>query len=86
MRPMSGHRDVAEQEAADDRGRPLELVDRHTDTGHHVGQRQHDDVGVRGGERDGDRRHPQEQARGARDRRGVGRGRAHGAVMSFVVP
>ena len=45
------HRDVAEQEAADDRGRALELVDRHPDAGHHVGEREHHDVGVGGGER-----------------------------------
>ena len=80
------HRDVAEQEAADDRGGPLQLVDRHPDAGHHVGQRQHDDVRVGGGERDGDGRHRQEQPRRARHRAGAGRGLAHGAVISFSVP
>ncbi len=48
------HRDVPEQEAGDDRRGPLELVDRDADRGHHVRQRQHDDVGVGGGEGDGD--------------------------------
>ena len=49
------HRDVAEQEARDDRGRPLQRLDAQPDPGHHVGQRQHDDVGVGRGERDRDR-------------------------------
>ena len=61
------HRDVPEQEAGDDRGGPLELVDRDAGAGHHVGQREHDDVGVRGRERHGDRRETEQQPR----RRGV---------------
>ena len=48
------HRDVAEQEARDDRCRPLEGVDAHPDTAHHVGQGEDDDIGVGGGEGDGD--------------------------------
>jgi hypothetical protein len=79
------HRDVAEQEPADDRRCALELVDRHPDPGHHVGQREHHDVRVGGGERDGDRRHGEEHPRGAGHLRHSGRG-AHGAVMSFSVP
>ena len=79
------HRDVAEQEAADDRCRALELVDRHADAGHHVGQGEHDDVGVGRRERHGDGCHGEEQPRAARDHC-LARGGAHGAVMSFSVP
>ncbi len=66
------HRDVPEQEARDDRGRPLEGVDRHADPGHHVGQREDDDVGVGG--REGDRERG-ERHQGARA--------AHGALIDF---
>ena len=45
--------DVAEEEAGDDRRRPLEGVDADADTGHHVGQREDDDIGVGGRERHG---------------------------------
>jgi hypothetical protein len=48
------HGDVAEQEARDDRGGPLQRVDADADPGHHVGQGEHDDVGVGSGEGDGD--------------------------------
>ena len=78
------HRDVAQQEAADDRRGPLELVDRHPDAGHHVRQRQDHDVGVGGGEGDGDRRHREEQPRGARDLRLLTH--AHGAAISCSMP
>ncbi|GMA21128.1 hypothetical protein MM440_01495 [Arsenicicoccus piscis] len=43
--------DVAEQESRDDRRGPLQLVDPETDAGHHVRQREDDDVGV--GRREG---------------------------------
>ena len=55
------HGDVAEQEAGHDRRGPLELVDRDADAGHHVGQREHHDVGVGGRERDGDRGEAEQQ-------------------------
>ena len=62
IRPMSGqHRDVAEQEAGDDRRGPLELVDRDADRRHHVGQREHHDIGVDRGERDGGGAEAEEQ-------------------------
>ena len=65
------HRDVAEEEAGDDRCRPLEGVDADADSGHHVGQREDDDVGVGGRERDGrGRRREQRQAVRAGSRRG----------------
>ena len=41
---------VAEQEAADDRGRRLELIDADADVGHDRGQREHDDVRVHRGD------------------------------------
>lgn len=49
------HGDVAEEEARDDRGRALERVDAEADAGHHVGEGEHDDIGVGGGERHRDR-------------------------------
>ena len=71
------HRDVAEEEARDDRRRPLEGVDADADTGHHVGQREDDDVGVGGRERDGrGRSREQREAVRAGGRRG-----AHGRVV-----
>jgi len=57
------HRDVPQQEAGDDRGRALELVDGDADAAHHVGQREHDDVGVGRGERHSHRGEGQQQAR-----------------------
>ena len=60
------HRDVAEQEPGDDRGRPLELVDGEPDPGHHVRQGQDDDVGVGGREADGDRGERQQRPGPAR--------------------
>jgi hypothetical protein len=44
------HRHIAEEEAGDDRGRLLERVDPDADTGHHVGQGDHDDIRVRRGQ------------------------------------
>ena len=58
------HRDVAEEEAGDDRGRPLEGVDAHADAAHHVGEGEDDDVGVGGGEGDGDRGRREQRPRG----------------------
>ena len=58
------HRDVAEEEARDDRCRPLEGIDAHADAAHHVGEGQDDDVGVRRGEGDGDRGRREERPRG----------------------
>ena len=58
------HRDVPEQEAAHDRGRPLELVDAQPDRAHHVRQREHHHVGVGRGERDRDGRQGQQQPGG----------------------
>ena len=58
------HRDVAEQEAGDDRGRPLQRVDADADPAHHVGEGEHDDVGVGGGEGDGDRGRREQRPRG----------------------
>ena len=68
------HRDVPEQEAADDRCGSLELVDAEADRAHHVGQGEHDDVGVRGREGNGNRCQAEQQPRrparpGARPRR-----------------
>ena len=63
------HRDVPEQEAGDDRRRPLELVERDAGRGHHLGQGQHDDVGVGGGEGHRDRSQA-EQPAGPGRRRG----------------
>jgi hypothetical protein len=54
--------DVAEQERGDDRGRALELVHADADAGHHVRQRQHDDIGVRGGQEHRQRGHAQSRA------------------------
>ena len=53
---------------------------------HHVGQREHDDVGVRRREPDRDRGQPEQEPAAPVDRlpRGVGRG--HGFVMSLRVP
>jgi hypothetical protein len=45
---------VAEQEAADDRRGPLQLVQAHSDPGQDVGQREDDDVGVGGGDENGE--------------------------------
>ena len=66
-RAVGGHRD-----------RPLELVDRDADRRHHVRQREHDDVGVDRGERDGGGAEAEQQAGPpVQDR-------AHqGAVISF---
>ena len=60
------HRDVAEQEAGDDRRRPLQLVDGDADAAHHVGQREHDDVGVGRREGHGDRGQAEQQPRAPR--------------------
>ncbi len=48
--------DIAEQEAAHDRGRGLELVDTDADVGHDRGQREHDHVRVDRGDEHGGRR------------------------------
>jgi hypothetical protein len=48
------HRDVTEEEAAHDRGGTLQLVDVEPDRAHHVGEGEHDDVGVGGRECHGD--------------------------------
>ena len=58
------HGDVAEQEAGDDRGRPLQCVDADPDPAHHVGEGEHHDVGVGGGEGDGDRGRREQRPRG----------------------
>ena len=71
------HRDVAEQEAGDDRRGALELLGGVAHRAEHVGQRQDDDVGVRGGERDRDGGQGQQPPR---------RDLAHGSEMSFSVP
>jgi hypothetical protein len=70
------HRDVPEQEARHDRGGALELVDGDAGAGHHVRQREDDDVGV--GRREGNGHRGQ----GEQEPRRV----AHGAVMSSSVP
>ena len=57
----------------------LELVDRDAGAAHHVGQREHDDVGVGGREGDRDGRQAEQQPRGCH-RAG------HGAVICFSVP
>ena len=58
------HRDVAQEEARDDRRRPLQGVDADADPAHHVGEGEHDDVGVGGGEGDGDRGRREQRPRG----------------------
>ena len=64
-------RDVAEEEGADERGAALQLVDAQPDAGHHLGQHEDDDVGVRRREQDGDRGDDERtQRRGVRRRRG----------------
>ena len=70
------HGDVAEQEAGHDRRGPLELVEVEPDRGHHVGQRQHDDVGVGGREHDRDRREPEQDP---------GRGLPHRPYGTLIV-
>jgi hypothetical protein len=72
------HRDVPEQEARDDRRRALQLLRGVADRAEHVGQREDDDVGVRGGERDRDSGECQQPPRRTRA--------AHGSEMSFSVP
>ena len=70
-------RGVAEQEAADDRRRALQLVQADADAGEDVGQRENDDVGVGRREQDGEGREDDDgQAgplAGLRDGRGVSR-------------
>ncbi len=73
------HGDVAEEEPGDDGGRALELIGADPDRAHHVGQRQHHDVGVDRGERDRDRAEDQQRPRSAVDHGGR---RAHGAEIS----
>ena len=70
------HGDVAEQEARDDGGGPLQGLDPQPHPGHHVGQGEHDDVGVSGGEGDRDRGGAEQRprARGSQPGRRSGRG------------
>jgi hypothetical protein len=63
---------VAEQEAADDRRGPLQLVEGHADPGQDVGQRQDDDVRV--GRRDQDGQGGEDDDRQARHGGPGGRG------------
>ena len=77
IRPIKReYRDVAEQEARDDRGGPLQLIRRQAYPSHHVGQRQYDDVSVGRRERDRDRRQGQ-------PRPGTG---GHGFVITTCSP
>ena len=79
---------VAEQEAADDRRRPLELVEPDADPGEDVGQRQDDDVGV--GRRDEDGEGREDDDRQPRPVAGAGRRPpaqpVGGAVISTSAP
>ena len=77
IRPISGSIATYPSRKPETIGAPaLQLLGRDADAGHHVRQRQHDDVGVGGGERDGDSGEPQDDPRLA----------DHGAVISFSVP
>jgi hypothetical protein len=57
---------VTEQEAADDGGGPLQLVEADADPGQDVGQREHDDVGVGRSDQDGQRGEDDEREAGGR--------------------
>ena len=57
------HRDVAEQEARDDRRCSLQLIDTEADAGHHVRQSHDHDVGVRRSEGHRDRRGREQRPR-----------------------
>ena len=79
-------RGVAEQEAADDRRGPLQLVEPDADPGQDVGQRQDDDVGVGRGDEDGEGREDDDRQPGAPVGRPPPAQPVGGAVISTSAP